>query len=299
MYFMLSFLVLFAAQSALAISVYVSPVQGNNLPPDQLDSVREFIRVQIENSEQHDVVDQETDADFVIKSQLVKLENYQLSMSRWQGKEKLMQGQWTAATLGALEGVIKNATPEVLHTSLKGQKAVLFDNSKSLGEQAEEKKQRSQFERIQATRQVSLGLGPSYFSRMNSEHQAITFLLGYTWGIDEHFDLGVKSQFAMSTMYPEAYVLGGQIHTNYFFATKDISPFIGTGFGYSYSSAYNPNNRYQDERAAGFTLSGAAGVKFFRTSSVSFSVGAEITTIFDKNSLGQPSIFSLIVQLHF
>ena len=176
--------------------------------------------------------------------------------------------------------------------------AVLFEKGKekSLGEQAAEKRQRSNFERVEARRQVLIGFGPAYFSKMNTSKTGIGFQAGYIWNIDDHFDLGLQSDFAISTEHSDAYLFGGKILTNYHFSSNDISPFIGAGFGYGWASVHDTGN-IDDDGAGGFALGLQGGVKFFRTSSVNLSVSGEYTTIFDKSSLGNPQAFMLKVAL--
>ncbi len=294
--FITSFLL---APLSYAVNIYVAPVKGTNVDSGQLKTVHELIKVQVRTSPHHDVVNQENEADFFIQTHLIKLETYSLSMTRWQGKQKIMQGQWTASSLAELESTIRVATQETLHSTSNAQDAVLFDNNKTMQQQAEDKKLKGSFERVEAVRQVSLGFGPSYFSNMNSPDQAIGFLVGYTWNIDQHFDLGLRSNFSISTLHSDAYLLGAQINTQYFFASRDISPYLGAGFGYGWASAHNGPSPLADDTSGGFALSVGGGVKFFRTSTVSFSVGAELMTLFDRNSLGAPSVFSIQVAFHY
>ncbi len=115
-----------------AINIYVAPVQGTGVDTQQLKTIRELIILQVKSSSQHDVVPVESEADYYLQAQLVKLETYSLSMTRWQGKEKIMQGQWNAATLTELESTLRVATDEVLTSSTNTQKAVLFDNQKTM-----------------------------------------------------------------------------------------------------------------------------------------------------------------------
>ncbi len=135
---------------------------------------------------------------------------------------------------------------------------------------------------------------------MNSPDQALGFLLGYTWNIDQHFDLGLRSHFAISTENSDAYLLGAQINTQYFFASRDISPYLGAGFGYGFASAHNNSMaQLSDDTSSGFSMSVGGGIKFFRTSTVSFSVGGEWTILLDRNSLGAPSVFSIQIAFHY
>lgn len=173
-----------------------------------------------------------------------------------------------------------------------------FSQSKSLGEQAHEKNQRTSSERVQAMRQVLLGFGPAYFNKMNAPEAGIGFQAGYLWTIDDNFDLGLQTDFAISTEHTDAYILSGKILTNYYFTTDDISPYVGAGFGYGWASIHDNNvTTISDDSASGFAMSLQAGVKFFRTSTVNLAVAGEYTTIFNQSSLGQPGVFLLKVGL--
>lgn len=299
-YILISTIILFVSFQSMASNIYVAPVQGSNVDQDKLDSLRELIKVQVQEYPQHKLVQNLEQAEFYIQTKLIKFDTYTLSMSRWKGNEKVSTGQWKSEDLSALEGSVQKAVEQVLESGEEtGHQAVLFDNKKSLSEQAAEKKQRSSFERVQAQRQVAIGFGPAYYSNMNSPGTAIGFLAGFYWNIDDRFDLGLQSDFAISTEHSDAHMFNGKILANYFFAANDISPFVGAGFGYGWASAHDRNNSIPDDTAGGFGLSLQAGVKFFRTSTVNFAVTGEYTTIFDENSLGNPSAFFLRAVLFY
>ncbi len=172
------------------------------------------------------------------------------------------------------------------------------EDKKTLGEQAAEKNQRNMNERVEARRQVIVGFGPAYFSKMNAAGTGLGLQAGYVWNINDHFDLGLQTDFAISTEESDALALSGKIVTNYFFLAEDISPFIGAGFGYGWASVHDTDvNLISDDGASGFAMSAQAGVKFFRTSSVNLMVSGEYTRIFGESSLGQPGIFFFKVGL--
>jgi opacity protein-like surface antigen len=176
--------------------------------------------------------------------------------------------------------------------------AILFDDNKSIGQQAHEKNLRTSNERVEAIRQVMIGFGPAYFSQMNASHVGLGFQAGYIWNIDDHFDLGLQSDFAISTDHTDAYMFNGKIITNYHFLTQNISPYVGAGFGYGWASIHKGPS-ILDDKASGFALSLQAGVKFFRTSTVNFSLSGEFTTLFDSSTLGQPGVFMLKAAIYY
>lgn len=284
--------------NAFADTIYVAPVQGTNVTEQQTKTLRELIKVEVQNDSKHNVVDSLDQAQYFIQTKVIKFNNFTLSITKWQGNKKVSTGQWKANSLADFESQISTAVPEVLNTENNSKKAVLFENNKSLGEQAAEKKRKSNFERVEARRQVSIGFGPAYFTNMNSTGTGLGFQAGYVWNIDDHFDLGLSSDFAISTERSKSYLFTGKIFTNYYFNTNDISPFVGAGFGYGFASVDDANTGgLQDDSAAGFAMGLQAGVKFFRTSTVNFAISGEYTNIFDKSSLGQPGAFILRVSL--
>ena len=290
----------FLASQAWASNIYVAPVQGSNISNEKLETLRELIKIQVQDYPQHRLVNTLDKAEFFVQTKLIKFDTYTLSMSRWKGNSKVSTGQWNSPDLASLEPMVQKAVAQILENGEENQqKAILFDNKKSLGEQAEEKKKRSNFERVEAKKQVVIGFGPTYFSNMNSPGTAIGFLAGFVWNIDDHFDLGLQSDFAISTDHSDAHIFNGKIVANYFFASRDISPFIGAGFGYGWASAHDGNNSIKDDTAGGFGMSLQAGVKFFRTSTVNFGVSGEYSTIFNENSLGNPSAFLVRVALYY
>ncbi|MEM7646959.1 MAG: outer membrane beta-barrel protein [Pseudomonadota bacterium] len=293
-----SFIALMLSTYCFAETIYVAPVQGTNIPDGQLKTVRELVKMEVQNQSKHQLVQRIDKAQFYIQTKIVKLKSYSVSFVRWQGDKKMAQSQLRAESLSALEQKLGTAVQDVLNSNSTGG-AVLFDNKKSLGERAQEKKQRSNFERVQAQRQVMIGFGPAYFGNMNTADTGLGFSAGYVWNIDDHFDLGLQSDFAISTEHSDAFLFGGKIFTNYFFAARDISPFVGAGFGYSWASVNDSGINLNKDSAGGFALGLQAGVKFFRTSTVNFAVSGEYTNIFDRTDLGNPSAFLLKVALFY
>ncbi len=294
----ISFLHFLLSSPLFAASIYVAPVQGTNMSEQQSQTLRELIKVEVQNNNDNRIAVNLDDADFFIQTKVIHFKSYTLSMTRWQGNKRVSSGQWKADTLGNLEGQLATAVNEILNGKDNPQSAVLFENKKSLGERAAEKKRRSNFERVEARRQVVVGFGPAFFDKMNAAESGLGFQAGYVWNIDDHFDLGLQTDFAISTKYSDAHMFSGKIITNYYFSTSDVSPFLGAGFGYGFASLHDSNTpSITDGGASGFAMSLQGGVKFFRTSTVNFMISGEYTRIFDQASLGQPGVFFLKVGL--
>ena len=290
-------LTLFLPISLFANNVYVAPVQGVNVPQKETDVIRELIKLEVEKDPDFQLTDRMDQASHYLKTKLLFYRTYSLSTSLWQGDRIVSQGQWKANTTQDVEAQLRVAVAETLKGKNQAD-GVVGNNSpsKSLGEQAAEKQQRANFQRVAALRQVLVGFGPAYFSKMNNSESGIGFTAGYVWNVDESFDLGLKTDFAFSTSDPDAYLAAAQIFTNYYFLPKDISPFVGAGFGYGFSSIDEAPG-ITDRDASGFVASAQAGVKFFRTSTVNLLVAGEYTQIFGDNSLGQPGVFLFRVGL--
>lgn len=169
---------------------------------------------------------------------------------------------------------------------------------KTLGEQARDQMAKSSNLRVPTRRQVHLGFGPAYFNNMNAGNAGLAFSAGYNWIVNDQFELGLLSEFALSTEPVRAYTLGGRIVTNYYFLAQDISPFVGAGFGYGWGRA-RTGAHVSDSTSSGFSLTAQAGLKFFRTADVNMAISGAYTTIFDQNSIGQPGVLSLQVGLFF
>ncbi len=291
-------LVLVGSQAALGANIYVAPVQGTNISQGETKTLRELIKAEVQSQSNFQLVDVLDQADFYIQTKVIKFDSYNISMVRWQGNKKVSTGQWRATDSADLEKQLATAVGEILNSETSSGTAVLFEDKKSLGEQAAEKKSKQNNERVPARRQVLVGFGPAYFNNMNTSQAGIGFQAGYLWSIDDHFDLGLQSDFAISTEHTDAYMLSGRILTNYYFSSNDISPYIGAGFGYGWASVHDSDTTLiSDDAAGGFALSLQGGIKFFRTSTVNFAVGGEYTHIFDKSSLGAPGVFLVKVAL--
>ena len=222
---------------ALADNIYVAPVRGVKVSSSEAEALTELIKVHIQDYPNHRVVGSEGDADYYLKTKLLKFDRYTLSMSKWKGSTKIVSNQWKAESKGELEAISEKAVGVILGASESEKKS--NKNKSSLGEKAKEKQQRQSFERVQANKQVLLSFGPAYFGNLNTADSGLAFLLGYFWNIDDRFDLGIKSDFSISTTHSDANMLSLKIVTNYFPIVGDISPYIGLGFGYGYGSAHD------------------------------------------------------------
>ena len=280
-------------------NIYVAPIKGSNdIPKEKLDTLRELIKIHIQEFPNHKVVNSLEKADFYLQTKLIKFEKYTLSMSRWKGRDKVISGQWKANSLGELESSSEQAVRHMVSTE-ESKGAILVDDKKSLGEQAKEKNSKHSLERVTATSQVLLGFGPGFFSDMNSPDTSLAFQAGYFWNINDNVDIGLQTDLATSTVHSEASMFLGKIVGNYFFTVDDISPYAGAGFGYGWAKAYDGNSPLDDDTSGGFALSLQAGAKFFRTSTVNLGIGAEYTKILNENSLGAPSLFLIRVGLYY
>lgn len=290
---LLPLLFVFFSPTLWADNIYVSPVKGTNVDENELATVHEVIKNQVESETGNKIVNSVGEADYMLQPKLVKLGTYTLTMSKWKGDKMVNSGQWRAADLPALETTITNAVNDIV----SGKK-----EPKSIGQQAKEKKQRyGDFERIPVRRQVLVGFGPAFFSKMNEAKTNLGFQLGYSWSIDDYFDLSLLGDLGISTEHSDAYGITAKIATNYYFMPQDTSPYIGLGFGYGWISAHDDKRSFivSDDNANGFAGSVQAGVRFFRLSTVNFSVGGEYTTIFAKTTHGQPGIFLGKVSVFF
>lgn len=289
---------LFSFSVAQADNIYVAPIKGTGVSKAKLDTLRDLIKVHIQEFPHHRVVNSLEKADFYLQTRLIKFENFTLSMSRWKGRDKVVSGKWTASSMAELEGVSEQAVKHMVTTEEK-KGAILIDDKKSIGQQAEEQNSSRSLERVEATRQVFLGFGPAFYSEMNSPDTAIGFQAGYFWNINDRIDMGLQTDLAISTVHSEASMFLGKIVGNYFFAVDDISPYVGGGFGYGWANAYDGRKSFADDTAGGFALSVRGGAKFFRTSSVNFGLGAEYTRILDESSIGAPSLFLVRVGIYY
>lgn len=277
--------------------MYVSPIQGTNLSDKETEALRELVKIEVQKNSGFRVVDKLDEANFYLQTKIIKFNTYNITMTRWQKNNEISRAQVKANNPRDLEAQLGVAVKKVLSTeNSPGEAVPFYTQEKNLGEKALEKKQRNINDRVPARRQILIGFGPAYFSKMNSAKSNLGITAGTSWTIDDNWDLGLASDFAISTESTDAYMFTGKIFGNYFFASNDISPFIGLGFGYGWSKAkkYNLNG---DDSASGFAVSGQAGLKFFRTSTINLAVSGEYTQILDKNVLGNPGVFMLKVAL--
>lgn len=171
---------------------------------------------------------------------------------------------------------------------------------KTLKDVAVEKEKNFVGNKRQADRTRFISLGPAFFSNLNSSSSGLAVSAGYFWNIENNIDLGLDIDFAFSTEETDIKFLNPKIEGRYIFGHTDVAPYVGAGFGYGFTTAHEDGGVFSfDDGASGFSMSFAAGLKFFRTSSVHLITDIMHVYVFDENTLGNPSTTVLRVGISF
>jgi len=161
---------------------------------------------------------------------------------------------------------------------------------------SEEKKMKK---RIESHENWLVSFGPGWMSNLgDAEGTVIGLAVGKAWQVNPNVNLSLKTGFTTSTDSDFegsfSYMIMG---ARYYLSADDISPFVGVGFGYGWSSRHlGPG---QEEDSSGFALEFTGGMTFFRTSNIHLDLELGYRMITESNSEGSPGAFTLGVGLYF
>lgn len=146
--------------------------------------------------------------------------------------------------------------------------------------------------KIEPTRNWIFGIGPGWYRDMDTV-QAKSIVLGYAWGLDYNFDLLAKYEFSYADdnnldSRSDLALLGG----SYYLMDSKHAPYVTADFGFG-------TFKTETKDVTGWGLGAGLGYKFFRTSTVNFSIEGKYT-IFDSKIEGErPSLYSIKASIYF
>jgi hypothetical protein len=283
--------------AAWADRVWVEPVRGGGVADADRESVTELIRVAVPENRHDTVAASSSEADWTLSGSLMKLgDSYVLSLQKKDKSGRAVYSEkMKAATMSDMDTVATRLTRAVLNQASVESTADVTNitEQETFGNR-----------RFNATRQWVVGLGPGFTSNLGGQGGGFTFTLGYLWGLDPDFSIdlaltlnnGPKSDTSSFTDFS----LGGE----YYFVRSKNSPYAGArmGYGNAHVNADKCNVLSigcKQDRASGWAGTVDAGYKFFRTSTVNAAVFVSYTYIFDKTSLGNPSLTTAQFAVYF
>lgn len=288
----------FVSLNSWADSFYVEDVKGSDISVQDKNSIRELIRLSVSQSGTHKVVSQLGSATWILSSQLLKLgDAYILNLEKKSADGKnVFSEKMKSSMMSNMDVTVQRLVTAVISEKSFSQTADVTNITD------EEKKQN--INRIEATRQWVIGLGPSWSSNLNSAGKGgFTLLIGYEWGLDPDYSVTL-SYLAHSGRGDDDSRFGDfSVAGTYYFSRTKISPFVTAGIGYG-SGDVNDGCSYfcttsTTKDPSGWSTNVAAGAKFFRTSSVNISAFVRYTQLFDSATLGSPSLTSAMVAVHY
>lgn len=224
--------------------------------------VRELIVQSLEENN-HSIVSGPKKADFVITSTVMKLEKSYLFKVKKQDGKKFVSRKMKTKTLDDIDVTISRVVSAIVKEKTVKQTRKV----EQITQDEQEKSQR----KLKVSQQRVFGIGPAFLSNMDQDN-AIFFTAGYLWGLDTHFDLFVRGDYSNAEGGSSAGMMNLHIGGNYF-VTEDIhAPYITGSFGYG-------KGKSDFKSKDGWTVSGGAGMKFFRASTINFGVEARYTML--------------------
>jgi len=271
--------------SAEASSFFVQTPTGVSTSKDEVESVLELTRSAVGEIPGHGLAPTEGDADFVIKTKLIKLgTSYSLSM------EKLAKGRPLFVSAIRMERVEELALGITrLTRAVIEEKNVRADVRVT---EVSDEESTSGTKRRDSVRRWLFGFGPAGTVNVKNEIPCLNVVLGYEWEIP-------ASNAALRIVYEGAsynFAIFG-LNGEYFLSNADISPYVHGTFGWGGFQSLNALG--DSETGSGFGLGAGGGLRLFRTSSVNLELNLGIHAILRSLGNGIPWTYAARVGILF
>ncbi len=290
-------LVLFFTFLSSADNFYVEDIKSAEIASQDKTSVRELIRLAIPEAGAHKSVTQANQADWILTPQLMKLGGaYILNLEKKSNKGKnSFSEKMKAASMDDLDVTTQRLTTAVINEQRVQQTADVTNITE------QEKKQN--INRIEATRQWIIGIGPSWTSGLNSGgNGGFTLLIGYEWGLDPDYSVDLSYIGHSGRGDDDSRFSDFSVGGTYYLSRTKYSPFLTARIGYG-SADINDGCTFfctnDSDDPGGWTASVAAGMKFFRTSAVNVSTYIRYSYMFDQGDYGNADMTTFMVAVHF
>lgn len=283
--------------SALGAGVFVDAPAGA-LPSEDAASIRELVRIAVENQPGFNSVPAAAQADVTLKTQVLKLgESYIVTVRKTDKAGKvLFSDKMKAANIDDMDTVSSRLVTSVLQERPVAQTADITNVT--------EEEETMLKKRIQATNQWIIGIGPGWATNLRSDGGGFTFTLGYLWGIDPDYSINLSWTNSSGRKDDDSTFSDFSLGMEYYFTQQKTSPFVGARLGYA--SAKPDGNcvisffgTCDTSTASGWAMNGSAGLKFFRTSSVNLAVMGTYYQLFSKVGGKNPSLVATEIVVYF
>ncbi len=297
---MKTFIVAFAfflSSSSFADNFYVEDIKSSDISGQDKTSVRELIRLSIPGAGNHKSVSQAGQADWILSPQLLKIgDAYILNLEKKSTKgARSFSEKMKSSTMDNMDVTAQRLTTAVINEQKVQQTADVTNITD------EEKKQNTN--RIEATRQWIIGIGPSWTSGLNSGGDGgFTLLIGYEWGLDPDYSVDLSYIGHGGRGEDDSRFSDFSVGATYYLSRTKYSPFLSARIGYG-STEINDGCSFlcatDPDDPSGWTGSVSAGIKFFRTSAVNVSTYIRYSYMFDDGRYGNADMTTFMVAVHF
>ncbi len=289
-----SILLISTPYQVMADTFFVDNVQGQDIKAQDKTSVQELIKMSI--SSEHQVTATSSNAQYILTPRLLKLgKAYILNLEKKNTKTNAVYSdKMKSASMSDMDLTVSRLTKAVIEEKSLMQVADVTNITE------EETKQN--MNRIQNSRQWLIGLGPSWTNNLNSSGGGFTFLLGYEWGLDPDFSVDLSWIMTNGRGDDDSSLSDFSIGGTYYFSRSKYSPFVSARMGYASTSVNDGCTFFCNsivETSDGWSGSVALGYKLFRTSSVNIAPFVRYTYIFDKGTLGNANMTSVMVAIYY
>lgn len=284
--------------SSFADTFFVEEVKGTEVSNQDKVTIRELIRMSVPQVDRHTVADKAGEADYTLSAKVLKLgDAFIMNLEK-----KSTKGEATfSEKMKAVSMSDMDKTSQRLVTAVIKEERVK-DTADVTNITDEEKKQN--INRIEATRQWMIGLGPSWTENLNSQGSGgFTFLLGFEWGLDPDYSVDLSWLAHSGRREDESSFNDFSVGGTYYFSRTRFAPFASVRLGYATVdiNAACPSGTWvcPESDESGWSGSAVVGYKFFRTSAVNVSTMLRYTSLFASGPLGNPSMTSFLIVVHY
>lgn len=287
--------------NVFASQVFVEEVRGISVPESDALVIKELIKSSLVEEMGHTVVDSMDKSDFSISGRLMKLgDSITLTLIKSNGTSEVFRTSLKAKQMSDMDVVVKRLVRAISEENSAEDNAGVKDVT-----QEEEQNSRR---RKEVLSQFTFALGPATTDHMKVEGNAILWNIGYNFELDYKWDMHLDVDWLSTLKHSEndAYYYGVNFGINYYFTTKNMSPFMDAHFGYGTASASTGCSSSSlicssKDRATGWMIGTGIGFRFFRTSKSNFSFMLRGSMLTEKTNLSEerPLVGSLMIVGYF
>lgn len=272
----------------LADSYYLYPTMGKSSSESTQAAFQDLLSSAI-NETQNEVTENKEGAQFLVRSKLIRLGNsYIVTVAKYTSQKKKVFGTKMKASNEEELDKVASRLARALTQNHPAQEEI------QVGEVTEKEKHQV-IERTKALDLTVFGLGPVWYGNMKDTGIALLIQYGRLWEVSPN--AAIKLMGEMSTKLKSPWVGMGALTlgAQYYLSPASQSLFLSGDFGYGFVA----ENRDDLSGTSGFTLGAGLGYNFFRTSEKQMSVAFRWLSILDKNEVGYPAQYGLVLSLYY